>query len=309
MGLLAKLGLRKKKGGQAVSTRMRRLSVSMEEDSILPHSAPGESFVISQAGIEFRKIKMNQDAYYVSEEKMIFAVFDGHGRTGHHCSNFVKSHLGPACESRTLTAEGLCEALVAVGDDMDADKTVDSQYSGTTVLAVLVTATSIVSAWLGDSRAVMGRWSEKAVDVVELSQDHKPEVPAERKRIQKAGGCVKQLRDEDGNKYGPLRVFKPSSTVPGVNFSRSMGDRVIHKYGVSSQVDCVSEERSTQDRFIVVASDGIFEFLTNLEVIAVVSSSPDVKSAAEELLKQARERWIATEDASDDITVIVIKLH
>ena len=292
-----------------VGVRERRLSTLIDEDTILKDSLTGASCVLSKAGIEFARLKTNQDSYFVSEDKMVFAVFDGHGKTGHHCSRFVKDHLGLALQKRALTVDGLCEALVSVGDDMLADASIDSQYSGTTVLAVMVTEDQVISAWLGDSRAVMGRWQDKGVDVVELSKDHKPDIPAERRRIKKAGGSVRQLRDENGDRCGPLRVFKPSSTVPGVNFSRSLGDQVIHRYGVSSQVDCIVQNRTRQDRFIVVASDGVFEFLTNEDVVETVSNCATVEEAADKLMATSRDRWLKEEAAADDITVIVIKLN
>jgi len=302
----------KKINRKKIGTRERRLSVSMEEDSILPGSAPGDSFVITQAGVEFSKIKINQDAYFVNEDRTIFAVFDGHGRTGHHCSKFVRDHLGDAVEKRSLTLEGICDAMVDVSNQMEQDETIDSEFSGTTVLAVVVTADNIISAWLGDSRAVMGRLksdNDGSLGLIELTHDHKPDLPTERRRILKAGGQIRQLKDENGRKCGPLRVFKPSSTVPGVNFSRSMGDKLIHKYGVSAEVQCLEQPRTRLDRFIVVASDGVFEFLSNMEVIEIVSKCDTVETAAKLLSAEARKRWLSEEQASDDITTIIIKLH
>ena len=293
------------------SVRPRRLSISEEEDSVLPESQPGESHAFTQAGVEFARVKVNQDAYFINEDRMIFAVFDGHGRAGHHCSNFVKENLSEELSNRPLTKEELCDALVTVGDKMKDSTEIDSDFSGTTVLVVMVSTDSITSAWLGDSRAVMGsiRLAERELDVVALSKDHKPDIPSERRRILKAGGVVKHLKDENGKKCGPLRVFKPSSTVPGVNFSRSMGDEVIHRYGVSSEVDCLTQKRSPNDRFLVVASDGIFEFMDNLQVAEIVYKSPNVRQAAQSLVAHARNMWMKIEQSSDDITCIVVKLN
>lgn len=289
----------------------RRLSVSQEEDAVLPLSGPGDSFALTQAGVEFSRIKVNQDAYFVNADRMIFAVFDGHGRQGHHCSKFVKDQLSQELADREVTMEELCNAMVKTGDMLKAETNIDSDFSGTTVLVVMVTSEAIISAWLGDSRAVMGTMSlsERALGVVALSKDHKPDLPLERKRILKAGGVIKQLRDENGKKCGPLRVFKPSSTVPGVNFSRSLGDEAIHKYGVSSEVECFVQPRTPRDRFIVIASDGIFEFLDNLEVAEIVYHSQSVEQACRDLIRRARDLWIASEDAADDTTIICLKLN
>lgn len=300
----------KKPSKDGVGVRGRRLSIQLEEDSVLPKSEPGDSFALTQAGVEFSRLKVNQDAYFVNAEHMVFAVFDGHGRAGHHCSKFVKEQLSREVAEKQLTREGLCDALVAVGDRLKAEQDIDTDFSGTTVLVVMVTAESVVTAWLGDSRAVMGTVSlcDRELNVVALSQDHKPDLPQEKKRILKAGGVIKHLKDEHGQKCGPLRVFKPSSTMPGVNFSRSMGDEVIHRYGVSSEVECFVQPKTPRDRFIVVASDGIFEFLDNLMVVETVYTCQTVEEAAKALVARARDMWMKTECASDDISAIVVKL-
>ena len=64
---------------------------------------------------------------------------------------------------------------------------------------VLITATEIYCANAGDSRTVM---CERGY-AVELSHDHKPDLPEERSRIIKAGGSV-----EDGRVNGMLALSR-----------------------------------------------------------------------------------------------------
>jgi serine/threonine protein phosphatase PrpC len=71
----------------------------------------------------------------------------------------------------------------------------------------LITPTEIYVANAGDSRAVLAKKSGEKFNAIELSVDHKPELPEERKRIEKAGGFV-----EDNRVKGIL------------NLSRSLGD-------------------------------------------------------------------------------------
>jgi serine/threonine protein phosphatase PrpC len=62
--------------------------------------------------------------------------------------------------------------------------------AGTTAVVLLITKSRYYVANIGDSRAVLSR-SDSAVP---LSTDHKPELPSEKNRIEKAGGYVKQGR-------------------------------------------------------------------------------------------------------------------
>ena len=306
-----------------IGTRKRRLSMSMEDDEEpnrpetdqhpLCDSPINACAVLTEAGMEFDRPKTNQDAVFIDQDRALYAVLDGHGRNGHLCSSFCTQHMKVVFDSmwdteRCFTASSVRRALAAVNDRLRQQGTIDCRFSGTTVTCCAVLPDCIVTAWLGDSRAIMGRRHQGAVNVVELSKDHKPDNPLERKRILKAGGRIRQIVDENGTRTGGLRVFVPSQEIPGVNFSRSMGDDVIHAFGVSSEVDCIVTPRTIKDSFVVVASDGIFEFLENQEVLQVVARSRTVQEAATSLVAVAKERWIAEESSSDDITVAVIKL-
>ena len=48
--------------------------------------------------------------------------------------------------------------------------------------------------------------------------------------------------------------------------SRSLGDRVAHSVGVSSVPEVTEFYLSRDDKFIVIASDGVWEFLSNEDV-------------------------------------------
>ena len=52
--------------------------------------------------------------------------------------------------------------------------------------------------------------------------------------------------------------------------SRSLGDFVAHDYGVSEEPDVLSYTIDKDDKFIILASDGIWEFLTNQQVVDTV---------------------------------------
>lgn len=79
--------------------------------------------------------------------------------------------------------------------------------AGCTACSALLTPTEIIVANAGDSRAVLARRNSDKVVGIEMSVDHKPELPEEKQRIEKAGGFV-----EDNRVKGIL------------NLSRSIGD-------------------------------------------------------------------------------------
>lgn len=68
--------------------------------------------------------------------------------------------------------------------------------------------------------------------VRQLSSDHKPELPIEKKRILEKGGIVEPFEDGHGNFLGPDRVWASKQDVPGLAMSRSLGDEVAHSAGV-----------------------------------------------------------------------------
>jgi len=289
------------------NVRNRRLSTTIDinDDLALVDSKPGDCAVVTRAGIEDRRIKINQDAFFLDKERFLYAVFDGHGKFGHLCSQYFRTHLPVAFEAvkENLSPENISSALLQVADALDLDDSIDTKFSGLVATVCCVQEERIISAWVGDSRAIL----RSAHSTVALTTDHKPEVLAERKRILRAGGKVKQLKDTDGTPLGGLRVFVPSSTIPGVNFTRSFGDAVIHKYGVCSVVECIVKPRLPEDKFIVVASDGVFEMLSNQEVSSLVASSSTVAEAAEKLVHSSHQKWLNVEHGcADDITSIVI---
>jgi serine/threonine protein phosphatase PrpC len=54
--------------------------------------------------------------------------------------------------------------------------------------------------------------------------------------------------------------------MPGLAMSRSLGDGLAHSCGVISDPEIIEFEVHPDDKFIVVASDGVWEFLSNEQV-------------------------------------------
>lgn len=113
---------------------------------------------------------------------------------------------------------------------------------------------------LGDSRCIVCR-DGKAVD---MSYDHKPEDDLERERVEKAGGQV----TSDG------RINN------GLNLSRAIGDHTykrnkdlpLAEQMITSLPDVLTLDiDTTKDKFMVLACDGIWNFMSSQEVCDYVT--------------------------------------
>ncbi len=64
-----------------------------------------------------------------------------------------------------------------------------------------------------------------------------------------------------------------------------------------------------ENKFMVIASDGLWEFISNEEVMELVVPAfvrNDVEEAVEVLQKKAVEAWVREDENIDDITIIVV---
>jgi len=86
---------------------------------------------------------------------------------------------------------------------------------------------------------------------------------------------------------------------------RSLGDSVAHTAGVSSEPEFTERELDpATDKFVVVASDGLWEFVSNQETVQYVDATSSPTSSVEVLVKEANKRWMEEEQVIDDTTVI-----
>ncbi|KAL2898852.1 putative protein phosphatase 2C 24 [Bienertia sinuspersici] len=195
----------------------------------------------------------------VAYESHYFAVYDGHG-----CS-----HVAMRCRERLheLVKEelllGVTEWKMAMEksfDKMDKEviewnegvvnncrcelQTPECDAVGSTAVVAIVTPQNIVVANCGDSRAVLCRNGQP----FPLSSDHKPDRPDELKRIQEAGGRV---------------IYWDGPRVLGVlAMSRAIGDYYLKPY-VSCEPEVTITNRSAEDDCLIIASDGLWDVVSN----------------------------------------------
>eukprot|EP00740_Mantoniella_antarctica_P015540 CAMPEP_0181377034 /NCGR_PEP_ID=MMETSP1106-20121128/17660_1 /TAXON_ID=81844 /ORGANISM="Mantoniella antarctica, Strain SL-175" /LENGTH=255 /DNA_ID=CAMNT_0023495699 /DNA_START=168 /DNA_END=932 /DNA_ORIENTATION=+ len=147
----------------------------------------------TRAGKEPGYRKTNQDSYAVHEKfasttGSFFAVFDGHGPNGHLVSGLAKERV-PALllatkahrdALRSDPAHALTRAFANVDGELNDADGIDIEYSGSTAVACVLQGSTLTTAWCGDSRAVLAREVGGRMEVVALTEDHKPDGAGER---------------------------------------------------------------------------------------------------------------------------------
>ena len=74
------------------------------------------------------------------------------------------------------------------------------------------------------------------------------------------------MKDDSGKYVGPPRVWVKNDNIPGLGMSRSFGDKCGVQCGIIAKPEIIEWMLSEEDKFIIIASDGIWEFLGNEEV-------------------------------------------
>lgn len=261
----------------------------------------------------------NQDNFsfmQLADGHTMACCFDGHGPDGHKVSArtvrtvpyyFVTSLRYP------LDIKGaLLDAFQLAQRDLVAyavEESFDVHGSGTTAVAAVWKGNTLWVANLGDSKCVAA--SEVAQSVLFQTIDHKPECEEEKKRIEACGGEVRSRTYPDG--WTVNRIFVGGSNFPGLCMSRTLGDLCVKDCGVVA-VPSVTETKLdlAKKPFLILASDGVWEFLTTNFVAKAVSkklSSDGPADTVQKLHREARKRWKKEEgDYCDDITTILVKM-
>ena len=294
---------------------------------------------LSRAGKDAEgKIKIDQDTPLISlnvgglEGFNLFGVLDGHGQHGHFVSQFLKDYfinrtanlveilkttksISTTEELYTILKIGNYSFLTKLYSMADLELTkqnaFDYKLSGTTCNIVFQFNSHLVCLSVGDSRGILiyDQGNNTNQGIFPLSTDQKPDIPSEYQRIQSCGGYVEIPYDIYGNKTGPARVFKAGTQYPGLAMSRSLGDLMGKECGVISTPQIVEYEINTNTKYLVICSDGIWEFIKNEQVRDlgnVFYAQNKVTDFCIQLVNLAIDLWSRKEIIRDDITVVSV---
>eukprot|EP01041_Mallomonas_annulata_P007072 gene7072-14383_t len=268
----------------------------------------------------------NQDNFLVIErfdnrDVNIYCVLDGHGESGHLVSRKCRENFPQHIRTAGLDMK---RAFSLMQSDLNASD-IDVRCSGATCVMVTHTGNRLEVSNCGDSRAVLGRKAGNGqYTAIALTNDHKPDKPEERKRILSCGGHLgcRQVLVNQGPRgpvtvpVGPTRVwYQYRGDTLGLAMSRSLGDSVVHRSGVSAEPEIIEHTIDYDlDDFLIIATDGIWDVVDNTQAVQMIQTFANkglnwnTTEASAWLCKFARSRWEKMSPMVDDITCIIIKL-
>ncbi len=218
----------------------------------------------------------------------IFAVFDGHG--GDYVSNFLKLNFinnfkENYTDSNSIT-KIIYETFKSISLKLDKN---NSLYCGSTCILVIYDSINniIYKANIGDSRSIF----IEDYKLVHQTDDHKPNF--ENDRIIKNGGNV--IIDN----YG----------IPRLNgnlaVSRSFGDFYLFPALTwKPDIYTIKLSKNSKEKYIVIASDGIWDVIQYNDIINELSKTKNIKYAINNLIKLAKLKG-----STDNITLIIVKIN
>ncbi len=180
-----------------------------------------------------------------------------------------------------LSAEALREAYLAVDRRIVAQGT----ESGAAAATLYLQEERFLAANAGDARIVIG----EGRSTIELTLDHKPDLPEERARIESLGGRVISL--DLPRLQGTLAM------------SRALGDAPLKPF-ITAEPRISEGLLGRSDDLAIIACDGLWDVFTSEEALATARIADDPEEAARLLRETALVRG-----STDNITVIVLDLR
>jgi protein phosphatase 1L len=207
----------------------------------------------------------------------LFGVFDGHN--GFRTAEYVKHHLFDNLLRHPKLAYDIKLAIAETFQQTDQDylhSEINCMDATSTACTCLVVGDHLLVANIGDSRAVICRGGE----AVGLSIDQTPNRTDERQQIEDAGGVV-------------VEGFSRVSCAFGAGSLKQyvVADPEIQEYDIEEGVD-----------FLILATAGLWNVLSNQEAVSMVESLVDPEEAAMLLTGEAYRRGSA-----DNITCVIIR--
>ncbi|GAA0166536.1 protein phosphatase [Lithospermum erythrorhizon] len=202
----------------------------------------------------------------------------------------------------------ILKAFKLMDKELKLNPIIDCYCSGSTAVTMVKQGQDIIIGNIGDSRAVLAtREADNSLMALQLTVDLKPNLPREAARIEKCKGRVFALQDEPE----VSRVWLPYSDSPGLAMARAFGDFCLKDFGLISVPDVYYHQITNKDEFVILASDGVWDVLSNKEAVDIVASAPGRGTAARALVDCATRSWRLKYPTSktDDCAVVCLFLE
>lgn len=248
---------------------------------------------IGHSSMQGYRVSM-EDAYIINSldsipDHTLVAILDGHAGEG--CSTIASNRLCDILQetpqwleytelgvitsndtpsSKESKLSKIKQALVQSYCDLDKEL-LESDYmdsSGSTLVCCVITPSHIICANVGDSRCIIGQSGRAASAkfaagvVIEMSEDHKPDLPLERERISAAGGCVMFARVNGelamSRAMGDFQYKGNNTLPPSLQMVICIPDISVH-------------ERCHADEVLILACDGVWDVINNDDAVMFIS--------------------------------------
>ncbi|XP_065829686.1 uncharacterized protein [Oscarella lobularis] len=262
-----------------------------------------------------RKLE-NQDTFKIQQMKstgdLYVSVLDGHGANGKAVAHQARDLLYEkierakdfASDRKTSMKQACTRTHAAI-----VNGSIDASLSGTTATYAVINRAvgELVIGCVGDTRAIIGRKDASGkMGVAALTRDHNCDDPREAQRVRRAGGKVEPYRSGE-QLIGPNRIWNPGPVqrLPGLCVSRSIGDTFAHSLGCSAEPEIQDIVLTSRDKFLILASDGVWDGITNREAVDIVEQQRDPTRAAKALVK-AGLAGMDRNHLEDNATAVVV---
>lgn len=250
-------------------------------------------------------LNFNKETSNKLHDVNMFCVFDGHG--GGELSKFLKDKyvdylLNKRIIDKFNKSKTCNKSIVNIYNFIQKsikDLHLPSRYCGSTALTCIIygdseiTGAKIIN--LGDCRSIM---CDKNNIAVPLSKDHKPLTYEENKRIKKLGGKIVLSKDDDPR-------------IMGLSVSRGFGDLDCSPY--ISNIPDIYDYEIKKSKFIVLACDGLWDVLSNQEVVDFILTcldnqnvSDNYKSKSSKNIAFKLANLALEKHSTDNLSVIIL---
>jgi serine/threonine protein phosphatase PrpC len=233
-------------------------------------------------------------------KQAFFGVFDGH--SGRKAAAFAAENIGQNIADAMLgmrdETEDILEQAVRAGYlATDAEFLKQEVGSGTACVTALIIDGNLVVSNAGDCRAVICRDGASEA----LTCDHRAGREDERQRIENLGGIV-DIRHGVWRVQGSLAV------------SRAIGDSHMKEW-ISAEPDTRKIEITSDCEFLILASDGLWDKVSNQEAVDIarpfcVEKQPDLAPLGGGLTAACKKlvALAVTRKSHDDVSVMIVQL-
>ena len=248
--------------------------------------------------------KINQDNYLVEnnflkrKEHFLLSISSGHGSYGHLISKYICKNILSKIEN--LTEENIKQSYILTNKALLTESNIDCTLSGASLSTIIITPEKIISANVGNCTGILAQYENGEYSTIKLTKDHNIKEINEMKRILNNGGTIKT---ED-------KIYIKNSDIPGINITRSFGDKLGRGIGILDLPYIKSYYFKGNEKFILLATNGIWKFIDPDEGVKIIKTfyenGMDADGALSALVREAILRWKKETNFVEDITAILL---